>query len=86
MITIDFPNGVVSFNTTDNIKKEVMNILLNSPYASIYELAEDDADGYYFTGEIEKHAWSKDDGPWEERSVNDYWDNVMSTLKKKFYS
>lgn len=85
MITIDFPNGVVSFNTTSDVKKAVMDILLNSPYATIDKLAVDDDDGYYLTGEIEKHAWSKDDGPYEEGYVNEYWDNVMSTLKKKLH-
>lgn len=82
MITIEFPNGVARFGTNDAVKKAVMDILLNSPYTVIDELAEDDADGYYLTGEIEKHAWSKDDGPCEERTANEYWDDTMSTLKE----
>jgi ribosome-binding protein aMBF1 (putative translation factor) len=85
MITIDFPNGVASFGTNDAVKRAVMDILLNSPYAFIDELAEDDEDGYYLTGKIEKHAYSKDDSPWEKRNTNEYWDNVMSTLKKTFH-
>lgn len=85
MITIEFPNGVARFVTNDTVKKVVMDILLNSPYTVIDALAEDDADGYYLTGEIEKHAWSKDDGSWEERTANEYWDDAMSTLKERFH-